>query len=113
MNVIGKPLRRVDGRAKVTGQTRFADDLAMPGMLFMKLLRSTVPHAKIRKIDTRRAEQYPGVTVDAWFTEYAIVEDGRTWILRRVWGRATEPTLIALSEAFPAAKVTFRQASSA
>ena len=64
-------------------------------------------------VRTALAEQYPGVTVDAWFTEYAIVEDGRTWILRRVWGRATEPTLIALSEAFPAAKVTFRQASSA
>jgi len=61
MNVIGKPLRRVDGRAKVTGQTRFADDLAMPGMLFMKLLRATVPHAKIVKIDTRRAERHPGV----------------------------------------------------
>ncbi|MFI5289779.1 MAG: xanthine dehydrogenase family protein molybdopterin-binding subunit, partial [Polyangia bacterium] len=60
-NVIGKPLRRVDGRAKVTGQTRFADDLAMPGMLFMKLLRSTVPHARILGIDAARAEALPGV----------------------------------------------------
>jgi 4-hydroxybenzoyl-CoA reductase alpha subunit len=59
--VVGKPLRRVDGRAKVTGQTRFADDLAMPGMLFMKLLRATVPHARIAAIDTSRAEVHPGV----------------------------------------------------
>ena len=60
-NVIGKPLRRVDGRAKVTGLTKFADDLAMPGMLFMKLLRSTVPHARIRHVDASHAEKIPGV----------------------------------------------------
>lgn len=60
-SVVGKPLRRVDARAKVTGQTRFADDLALPGMLHLKLLRSTVPHAKIVKIDTARAEAHPGV----------------------------------------------------
>jgi 4-hydroxybenzoyl-CoA reductase alpha subunit len=61
MNVIGKPARRVDGRAKVTGLTRFADDLALPGMLFMKLLRSTVPHARIASVDTRRALAHSGV----------------------------------------------------
>ncbi|MCU1281308.1 MAG: aldehyde oxidase, partial [bacterium] len=60
-NVIGKPLRRVDGRAKVTGQTRFADDLAPPGMLHMKLLRSTVPHARISAVETARAAALPGV----------------------------------------------------
>ncbi len=51
--VVGKPRRRVDGRAKVTGQTRFADDLLLPRMLHCKLLRSTVPHARIR-VDRRR-----------------------------------------------------------
>ena len=51
MNIIGKPRRRVDGRAKVTGQTRFADDLMLPRMLHCKLLRSTVPHARIVRID--------------------------------------------------------------
>jgi 4-hydroxybenzoyl-CoA reductase subunit alpha len=60
-NVIGKPVRRVDARAKVTGQTRFADDLAMPGMLHMKLLRSTVPHAKLHTVDGARALAMPGV----------------------------------------------------
>jgi 4-hydroxybenzoyl-CoA reductase subunit alpha len=60
-DVIGKPLRRVDGRAKVTGQTKFADDLVMPGMLFMKLLRAHVPHATIKRVDVTRAEKLPGV----------------------------------------------------
>ena len=53
--IIGKPRRRVDGRAKVTGQTKFADDLILPRMLHCKLLRSTVPHAKIVRVDASRA----------------------------------------------------------
>ena len=60
-NVVGKPFRRVDGRAKVTGQTRFADDLAFPRMVFLKLVRSTVPHARIVRIDTAAAAAMPGV----------------------------------------------------
>ena len=48
LQLIGKPFRRVDGRAKVTGQTLFADDLVFPRMAFMRLVRSTVPHALIR-----------------------------------------------------------------
>src|SRR5262249_3374937 len=61
LNVIGKPRRRVDGRAKVTGQTRFADDLFFPRMLHCKLLRSIHPHARIRSIDVSRALAAPGV----------------------------------------------------
>jgi len=60
-DVIGKPRRRVDGRAKVTGQTRFADDIVLPRMLHAKLLRSPHPHARIVSIDTARAAQHPGV----------------------------------------------------
>ena len=61
MRVVGKARRRVDGRAKVTGQTRFADDLAFPRMLFGKLLRSPLPHARIARIDTAAAAAAPGV----------------------------------------------------
>jgi len=61
MKVIGKPRRRVDGRAKVTGQTRFADDLAFPRMLHCKLLRSRHPHARLRRVDVSRALAAPGV----------------------------------------------------
>ncbi|HEX3481770.1 MAG TPA: molybdopterin cofactor-binding domain-containing protein, partial [Kofleriaceae bacterium] len=59
--VVGKPLRRVDAVGKVTGETRFADDLAMPGMLHMKLVRSPLPHARIRGIDARKALAVDGV----------------------------------------------------
>jgi len=60
-NVLGKPLRRIDAIGKVTGETRFADDLSMPGMLFMKLVRSTVPHARIVSIDAGPALAVEGV----------------------------------------------------
>jgi len=60
-NVIGKARRRVDGRAKVTGQTRFADDIKLPRMLHCKILRSPLPHARIESIDVARAEAHPGV----------------------------------------------------
>jgi 4-hydroxybenzoyl-CoA reductase subunit alpha len=60
-NVIGAARRRVDGRAKVTGRTTFADDIDLPGMLHCKLLRSPLPHARIRRIDASRALASPGV----------------------------------------------------
>jgi 4-hydroxybenzoyl-CoA reductase subunit alpha len=59
--VIGKPFRKVDARAKCNGQTRFADDIALPRMLYCKLLRSPVPHALIKRIDITRALKLPGV----------------------------------------------------
>ena len=60
-DTVGKPRRRVDGRAKATGQLRFADDLTAPRMLHCKLLRSPHPHAEIESIDVSRAEKHPGV----------------------------------------------------
>jgi len=61
LRVIGHPRRRVDARAKVTGQTRFADDISLPRMAHCKLLRSPHPHARIRSIDISRAATHPGV----------------------------------------------------
>src|SRR5437667_4832367 len=61
LNVVGKPFRKVDARAKCTGQTKFADDIVLPRMLFCKMLRSPMPHALIKRIDTSRALKLPGV----------------------------------------------------
>ena len=75
--VIGKARRRVDGRAKVTGQTRFADDVMLPRMVHCKLLRSPVPHARIVRIDTTRAASQPGVhlvlTGDSFPISYGVL----------------------------------------
>ena len=59
--VVGRARRRVDGRAKVTGQTRFADDLLPPRTVHCKLLRSSVPHGRIVSIDVSRARALDGV----------------------------------------------------
>jgi 4-hydroxybenzoyl-CoA reductase subunit alpha len=60
-SVIGKPWPKVDAWAKVTGETRFADDLTLPRMAYAKILRAPHPHARIRGIETRRAAACPGV----------------------------------------------------
>ncbi|HET6670965.1 MAG TPA: molybdopterin cofactor-binding domain-containing protein [Pyrinomonadaceae bacterium] len=61
LNVVGKPFRKVDARAKCTGQTKFADDIVLPRMVYAKILRSHLPHALIKSIDTTRAAALPGV----------------------------------------------------
>jgi 4-hydroxybenzoyl-CoA reductase subunit alpha len=61
MNVLGKPRRRVDGRSKVTGQTRFADDIVLPRMVHARLLRSSHAHALIKEINIEKAKKHPGV----------------------------------------------------
>ncbi|HYR98566.1 MAG TPA: molybdopterin cofactor-binding domain-containing protein [Gemmatimonadales bacterium] len=61
LRVVGKAHRKLDATAKVTGVTRFADDLFLPRMLFAKLLRSPHPHARILSIDPSRAASVPGV----------------------------------------------------
>jgi len=60
-SVIGKPLPMTDAPAKVSGQGKYADDLIVPGMLYGKILHSPHPHARIRAIDTSKAEALPGV----------------------------------------------------
>jgi 4-hydroxybenzoyl-CoA reductase subunit alpha len=58
---IGTAFRRVDGRAKVTGVTRFVDDLVFPRMVHACLVRSTVAHARIVSTDLTSALESEGV----------------------------------------------------
>ena len=61
LRVVGRAHRKIDAVAKVTGQTRFADDLSLPRMLYCKLLRSPHPHARIVRVDTTKAAALEGV----------------------------------------------------
>src|ERR1700704_2382251 len=61
LNVVGKPFRKVDARAKCTGQTKFADDIFLPRMLACKILRTHLPHALIKNIDVSKALAMHGV----------------------------------------------------
>ena len=58
---VGKGIPRVDGRAKVTGESIFCADIYLKGMLHGKILRSPYPHAKILHIDASRAKRLSGV----------------------------------------------------
>lgn len=60
---MGRSPRRLDGRAKVTGAAQFAADLRRPGMLHARILRPPAHGAKLVSVDTRAAEQLPGVRV--------------------------------------------------
>ena len=60
---IGKSQPRIEGYGKVTGQTKYAADLPFEGLLWAKVLRSPVPHARIVKIDVAKAKALPGVRV--------------------------------------------------
>ena len=59
--VVGRRLPKLDAPEKVTGGTRYADDLKIPGMLAGAILRSPHAHARILSVDTSRAEALPGV----------------------------------------------------
>jgi len=59
--VVGQSLPKIDAWAKVTGETKYADDLVLPRMAHGKLLRSPHPHARIQRIDTTRARAVRGV----------------------------------------------------
>ncbi|MCI0548374.1 MAG: xanthine dehydrogenase family protein molybdopterin-binding subunit [Candidatus Rokubacteria bacterium] len=61
MRVVGQPLPRFDTPGKVTGTAVYAADVALPGMLVGKVLRSTAPHARIARLDLGRAARLPGV----------------------------------------------------
>ena len=60
-SIIGKPIAMVDAAGKTTGSGKYADDLSLPGMLIGKILHSPYPHARVKRIDTSRAEALEGV----------------------------------------------------
>jgi len=64
-SIIGKPTAMVDAAEKTTGAGKYTDDLSVPGMLVGKILHSPYPHARIKAINTSRAEKLEGVVAVA------------------------------------------------
>jgi 4-hydroxybenzoyl-CoA reductase subunit alpha len=60
-SVLGRRLPKVNAWAHLTGTALYADDIRLPRMLYGRLLRSTQPHARIRRLDVTRALAQPGV----------------------------------------------------
>src|SRR3972149_6172712 len=59
--IIGAPLKRREDARFITGKGRYLDDIQMPGMAYLAILRSPYAHARIRSIDTSAAKAQPGV----------------------------------------------------
>src|SRR5579863_5802967 len=64
-SIIGKPTAMIDAAEKTTGAGKYTDDLCVPGMLVGKILHSPYPHARIKHIDSSRAERLDGVVAVA------------------------------------------------
>jgi len=76
---IGKSVPRVDARGKVTGETPYSGDLAMPGMLYMKILFAERPHARIKWIETDEAQAAPDVMAVYTAKDIPLNEYGLQW----------------------------------
>ncbi|MFL5705484.1 MAG: hypothetical protein ACJ8AG_22010, partial [Ktedonobacteraceae bacterium] len=59
--MVGSPIKRREDPRLITGQATYVDDIKIPGMLHMAVLRSPYGHARITSIDTSAARQHPGV----------------------------------------------------
>jgi CO/xanthine dehydrogenase Mo-binding subunit len=68
---------RVDGELKVSGQLMYADDLALPGLLYVAVVRSPYPHARIVSIDIEEASKILGVHLVLTGTDVAGIRFGR------------------------------------
>ncbi|MGI8549738.1 MAG: xanthine dehydrogenase family protein molybdopterin-binding subunit [Dehalococcoidia bacterium] len=74
-SVLGTRPIRHDGLDKVTGRAKYGADIHMPGLLHGRILRSPVAHARIRSIDTSRAEALPGVKAVVTAKDFPILEE--------------------------------------
>ena len=61
LQLIGTPMRKIEGLDKSTGRAVYTDDIVLPGMLHGKILRSPYPHARIVSIDVSEAKKLEGV----------------------------------------------------
>jgi CO/xanthine dehydrogenase Mo-binding subunit len=80
LKVVGQRKKRYDGLAHVTGETRFVDDVHVPGTLTVKVFRSPITKGKVKHIDTSAAERLPGVAgvithEDVPINRYGLIPD--------------------------------------
>jgi CO/xanthine dehydrogenase Mo-binding subunit len=74
---VGQSVPRVDARGKVTGETLYPGDLSMEGMLHLKILFAERPHARVKNVNTSKAQASPGVvavytSIDVPVNEYGL-----------------------------------------
>ncbi len=92
--VVGTSRPRVDAREKVSGRAVYTGDIQLSGMLYSRVARSTRHHARIKKVDTSKAEAYPGVKAVITFKDAP--QNTYTWppeLLAIGYGKGDMPIL--------------------
>lgn len=105
-NEVGKRgHRRLDGYEKATGKALYTRDLQMPGMLYARVLRSPYPHARIKRMDTSRAEALPGVRAIIRFNDQEVKDRelngsyfAQGWARPKLAGWALKPVHLILAD---------------
>ena len=97
--LIGRSLPRKEGRAKVTGQARYVDDMRLPGMLHGATVRSTVPRGRITGVRFDPSipwHEFVIVTADdvPGSNRVALIEDDQPFLAKEVVNHAEEPVVL-------------------
>lgn len=97
--LVGQRLKRREDPRLVQGQARFMDDIKLPGMAYVKLLRSPVAHARIRNVDTSKAAAAPGVVAVFTGQDFADVNAlPYAWQAAGVENHVNTPRILAVDE---------------
>lgn len=97
--LVGQPIKRREDPRLITGAGSFLDDVKLPGMTHMALVRSPYAHAKIRRIDTEKAAAMPGVV--GVFTGQDFMDLNPlpcAWQAGRVQNNVNTPRVLAVDE---------------
>jgi CO/xanthine dehydrogenase Mo-binding subunit len=99
MPLLGQSIPRREGRAKVTGQARYVDDIALPGMLYGVTVRSPVPRGLIRRIDYRPSISWRDFTIVTaadvpGVNRVALIADDQPYLAADRVNHAEEPVVL-------------------
>ena len=90
---VGKRVRRKDGVEKASGYALYTSDVQLPGMLWLRILSCPYPHARIARMDTGKAESYPGVRAVLRYDDPGLPEKADTGGHFGKAGQGHEPVL--------------------
>src|SRR5215204_581459 len=97
--LVGQPIKRREDPRLITGAGQFIDDLRLPGLLHIALVRSPFAHAKIKSIDLSPALAIPGVVAAYTGDDFMDLNPlPAAWQAGGVTNHAVTPRVLAVNE---------------
>ena len=107
-DLIGKDFTPPDIEAKVTGRARYSEDFRPDGMVFLKLLTSPMPHARVTNIDASEALAMPGVQTWSAIVGIAALSTALAYVLYfRILATAGATNLLLVTLLVPVSAIVF------